>query len=188
MGERDGTATQYEIDADDRITQVSDTWLAFARENDAPGLTREAVVGRPIWDFIAGAETRELYRAILRRVRDEDVQVILPFRCDSPAFRRDMRLVITPGVGGDVRFSGLLVRKLERLHLGVLEPRAPRSSQELAMCSCCKRVAIGAEWLEPEDAVARFYELGEEPYPSLKQVLCDACRDAAEVAAIGGAG
>jgi hypothetical protein len=180
MGALQESGCRYEIDAADRITMVSDPWLQFARENDAPGLTREAVVGRPLWSFIAGAETHALYREILRRVREQDVQLILPFRCDSPGFQRWMRLVITPRVGGAVRFDGAMVRRLERLHLGILDPHAPRRPEELPMCSCCKRVHVGSQWLEPEDAVTRLHTLGAEPYPRLKQVICLSCQSVAQ--------
>lgn len=180
MDEAEGTACRYEIDSADRITAVSDPWLEFARANDAPGLTREAVLGRPLWDFIAGSETRELYRAVLQRVRDDDVAVILPFRCDSPDFRRWMRLVMTPRSDGAVCFDGVLVRKRERLHLGILDPHAPRLPEALPMCSCCKRVALESRWLEPEDAITHFHRLGAEPYPRLTQVVCDSCRLDAE--------
>jgi hypothetical protein len=180
MGQSISAACRYEIDAADRISAVSEPWLAFARENDAPRLTRDAVVGRPLWDFIAGEETRELYRAVLRRVRDEDVSIVLPFRCDSPDFRRWMRLVMTPREMGRVCFDGILVRKRERLHLGIIDPHAPRLPEPLPMCSCCKRVLLESRWLEPEDAMVRFHALGAEPYPSLRQVVCDACRSYAE--------
>lgn len=188
MQETEGAPCRYEIDAADRITAVSDSWLEFAQANDAPGLTREAVIGRSLWDFIAGDETRDLYRAVLARVRNEDVPIILPFRCDSPEYRRWMRLVMTPRMSDCVVLDGVLVRKLERLHLGILDPQAPRLPDELPMCSCCKRVAIESSWLEPEDAITRLHALGAEPYPHLRQVVCDACRAHAEGApAYGGA-
>jgi hypothetical protein len=174
------TACRYEIDADDRIRMLGGRWLRFARENDAPELTPEAVIGRPLWEFIAGAETHALYREVLRRVREEDVRLVLPFRCDSPSFQRWMRLVMTPRGGGAVRFDGLMVRKLERLHLGILDPHAPRRPQDLPMCSCCKRVHLDFDWLEPEAAIARLHVLGAEPYPRLKQVICLSCQSVAQ--------
>jgi hypothetical protein len=180
MGAFQEAACRYEVDAVDRIRMVDDRWLEFARENDAPGLTREAVVGRLLWDFIAGAETHALYREILRRVRGQDIQLILPFRCDSPVFQRWMRLVMTSLVDGAVRFDGVMVRKLERIHLGILDPHAPRRPQELPMCSCCKRVHVDSSWLEPEDALARFHILRAEPYPRLKQVICLSCQSVAQ--------
>jgi hypothetical protein len=180
MGVSREVACRYEIDADDRVRMVGDHWLAFARENDAQGLTREAVVGRPLWDFIAGAETRALYREVVRRVRRDDVRLILPFRCDSPNFRRWMRLVMTPLAAGAIRFDGLMLRKLERMHLGILDPQAPRRPQELPMCSCCKRVHVDSDWLEAEDAIARLHTLRAEPYPRLKQVICLSCQSFAQ--------
>jgi hypothetical protein len=180
MGEAEGGVIRYEIDAADRITAVGDRWLAFARENDAPSLTPEAVLGRSLWDFVAGDQTRVLYQEILRRVREHGVQIILPFRCDSPAYRRWMRLVITPRGEGSVRLDCVLERKLERLNLGILDPASRRSRDELPICSCCKRVAVESDWLEPEDAVTRLYELAEEPYPRLSHVVCEACEAAAK--------
>lgn len=175
MGELEGTVNRYEIDAADRVTAVSDRWVEFARENDAPSLTREAVLGSSVWDFVAGDQTRELYQAVLRRVREHDVQIILPFRCDSPAYCRWMRLVMTPRGEGSVRLDGVLERKRERVNLGIFQPAARRTPDELPICSFCKRVAVESDWLEPEDAVARLYELAEEPYPSLKHVVCGEC-------------
>ena len=52
----------YSIDRQDALTSVSDSWLEFARENGAKKLTRDFVVGQPLWRFIAGRETRLLQR------------------------------------------------------------------------------------------------------------------------------
>lgn len=177
---------RYEIDAADRIRSVGGGWLEFARENDAPELTPEVVVGRSLWDFIAGAETQTLYGEVLSRMRREDVWLSLPFRCDSPTFQRWMRLVMVSIGDGAVRFEGIMLRRIERIHLGILDPRAPRRPEELPMCSCCKRVYVDSSWLQPEDAIARFHTLRVEPYPRLRQVVCLSCHSVAQVGPASG--
>ena len=59
----------YVIDASDRITFVSPEWLRFAETNEAPELTEANVVGKPIWDFVTGADTRTFYEAIYHNLR-----------------------------------------------------------------------------------------------------------------------
>ena len=58
----------YSIDRDDTIASVSDSWLEFARENQASELTRDRVVGRRLWSFIAGRETRLLYEDVFLKL------------------------------------------------------------------------------------------------------------------------
>ena len=47
----------WAIDPEDKIIRVNEDWLAFARENEAPHLTPDAVINRPLWDFVSGGET-----------------------------------------------------------------------------------------------------------------------------------
>ena len=60
---------RYRVDATDRINWVDSWWLAFARENGASELTADSVIGRSLWDFVSGADTRRLFKAIHERVR-----------------------------------------------------------------------------------------------------------------------
>lgn len=50
------------IDARDRLVRVNEAWDVFARENDAPDLAADRVVGQPIWARIADDGTRHVYR------------------------------------------------------------------------------------------------------------------------------
>jgi hypothetical protein len=54
------------------------------------------------------------------------------------------------------------------------------------MCSCCKRVEVASEWLEPEDAITRLHALAAEPYPHLNHVVCEACDSLAQRSSAGG--
>jgi len=75
----------YQIDENDIIVRLSDNWPAFAKANYADELCNPAnVVGVSLFDFISDAQTRQLYRAVLARVRETGREAIFPFRCDLP--------------------------------------------------------------------------------------------------------
>lgn len=169
-------ATRYVVDRRDVLVDVDDAWLEFARENAAPDLTREAVIGRRLWDYVLGAETVHLYRLLFERVRTQDVPVIVPFRCDSPELRRFMRLVISPAAGGELQLDAVLVRSEPAPKLALLDPNAARDRRTVVMCSTCKRILVpGGDWVEPEDAVVRM-RLVQEPAPRLEYAVCGGCR------------
>jgi hypothetical protein len=164
------------VDAHDTITSVSPSWLAFARENGAPELTDEAVRGHSLWDFVNGAETIELYQRILQRVRTSSLQIVVPFRCDSPTLRRFMRLEITCLPEGSVQLDGLMERAEPTERLNLLDVRFPRSCDMLTLCSCCKRALVEPHgWLEIEDAAVRLHLLEEERSPQLCHSVCADC-------------
>jgi hypothetical protein len=168
----------YTVDAEDRILSVSGRWVAFARENGAPELDARTVLGRSLWDFVAGEEIRSLYRAVFARVRSLDVPILLPFRCDSPGLRRYMRLVVSPLRDGRLRIDAVPVREEVRRHLVLLEASADRGGTPVPMCDQCKRILTpGGEWLEPEDAAVRMRLLASDPVPDLAHGVCPRCGD-----------
>jgi hypothetical protein len=170
------TVCTYTIDEADHIIDVSDSWVEFARENGAPELSREAVVGRLLWPFIVGDETRRLYQILLATARANDTAIILPFRCDSPTVRREMRLIITPLHAGRVRLDGLLVAATPRPFLAVLDPAVPRSDVLLPICGSCRRVSVDpGDWVELEEVVVRMGLFTEPRPPALAESLCPAC-------------
>jgi hypothetical protein len=169
---------RYSVDAQDVISSVSPNWLAFARENGAPELTAQAVVGHCLWDFIDGIETIRLYQAILQRVRTTAVQILVPFRCDSPTLRRYMRLEISSQPQDSVQLDGLLVRvEPTTARVNLLDPRFPRSHDVLNVCSCCKRAMVEPMgWLEIEDIAVRLHLLEQERAPQMHYDVCPDCR------------
>ena len=56
---------------------------AFAAANEARDLTGASVHGRSLFDFLATPEVRQLYRALLERVRGHRVVAVIPFRLPS---------------------------------------------------------------------------------------------------------
>lgn len=153
------TPVQYRVAHDGTITSVDETFEAFARENGAPGLA-QAVIGRPIVDFLAGPEVRSLYETLMERVRASHGRFEFPFRCDAPDLRRFMRMRMEPLADGGLCFTATLERE---------EPREPvpvewlmsrldsRDARDLvALCSWCKRVRCDdGAWREVEEVMAR---------------------------------
>jgi len=167
---------RYCIDADDRIESVDMNWTTFARENGAPELQGDAVLGYSLWAFVQGDEIEELYRAVFERVRSLDVSIMLPFRCDSPDLRRYMRLVVQRRRGASLQVDAVTIREQPQLHVNLLEPTGVRSDLSLSICGHCKRVLVsGEEWIEPEDAALRLQLLESEGVPRLDHRVCPDC-------------
>lgn len=172
---------RYEVDAEDVISSVSSEWLSFAEENGAPDLARDVVIGSSLWTFVAGAETRHLYRSLFGKARDGGLPIAVPFRCDAPERRRFMRLTITPSVHGSLVLIGVLLREEDRRHLRLLERGRGTSADLITMCGWCKRILVEAgEWLDPEAAIDRMglFELTE--VPRITHGICAACMDVVE--------
>jgi hypothetical protein len=176
----------YIIDETDRIIDVSGAWLTFARENDAPELTREAVIGHVLWSFVAGDETRRLYQILLDTVRSNDTIIMLPFRCDSPTLRRDMRLIMSPLHAGRVRLEGVLVSVTPRPYVALLDRSLPRAGAVLTLCAFCRRAWMEQDdWVELEDLVVRLGLFTEPRPPALAEGLCPGCLSLLTQAAVG---
>jgi hypothetical protein len=167
---------RYRVDAADLVVWVDSLWLAFARENGAAELTEQAVLGRPLWDFVEGEETRKLYREIHARVRSRVKSVVLPFRCDSPSLLRHMRMTITREDAGRLMYESLLIRVEPRRRLGMLDSQQPLSNSFVTMCSFCKRGLLeSAGWLEVEDLCVRLQLFEAAKAPRLRHTVCPDC-------------
>ncbi|MFP4058433.1 MAG: PAS domain-containing protein [Candidatus Brocadiia bacterium] len=168
----------HRLSAGDEIVSVNDAWVAFAAENGAPGLSREAVVGKPLWGFIEGLDARSLWRALLSRVRGGESPLRAPYRCDSPDCRRSFEMSVRLQPRGEVEMASRVLRLEPRPPLPLLDAAASRSDQMVTLCSWCKKVDVGqGQWLEVEAAVARLDLLGPHPPPQVTHGMCDACRD-----------
>ena len=166
----------YCIDRADVITAVNADWDAFARDNEGDHLTADNVVGRPLWDFISDPETEQIYRALLRRLRQGVAIPPLPFRCDSPGLRRFMELHTRGGDDQSVEFEARLLRAEPREPVALLEAETERGDGLVRICSWCKRVAVAeADWREVEEAVPRLGLLEFHRPPPLTHTMCEDC-------------
>lgn len=168
-------AYRYTVDQNNCLTDVNAAWLAFAQTNDAPELNRQTVLGRSIFDFIAGDESQTVYQAIMDKVRHTGSTPVIPFRCDSPDRRRFMELRVERQPGDHVEFSATLVREERRPHAELLDTHRPTSDHALVICGWCKRFNVDDGWMEVEHAMRKLDLFGWAVMPHLEHGVCDTC-------------
>ena len=174
-----GDTYDYAIDRSNVIESVSDAWLDFAQKNGAPELTREKVIGRSLWEFVSSSDTLSFYHALFHRVRSKDIEVDIPFRCDSPDLLRFMVLNLRPGPNSGLKLSGRLLREEKRTHVPLINEFIGAGEQRFVMCSLCKRVNAFGSWLEPEEAVKRFHVFETVHAADVQHGMCDQCQELA---------
>ena len=167
---------RYSIGNDDIIDWVSEGWARFAARNDAPELSADAVIGKPIWQFISGIETRELYKLLLARVRTVCVPVEFEFRCDSPTAKRFMKMVVTPDQQRVVLSTELV--RLEPTIENPLLRRTVRAGRDLVkVCSWCKKLWIDDDqWEEAEVALGILGPFRQDAMPVISHGMCEPCK------------
>jgi hypothetical protein len=169
-------ALSYAIDDEDRLIRLDEGFYRFAAENGWEGAGD--CLGRSLWDFVAGAEVEKVQRLLLRRVREGTRDVELPFRCDSPGFRREMDIRIAATRGGRaVLFSARLALEEEREEpQPIFDPAAARDNDDfLPMCAWCDRFLVGGEWVEVEEAARRLELFRRDQMPVLDHGICPQC-------------
>ena len=169
-------AVTYKIDSLNVITHVGGQWWPFARDNDAPELAPESVIGRDLLDYITGHTPRYLWELILTRVRIWGRGIMLPGRCDSPEKRRfiEIRLAVMGDQG--IEFESRTVKEEPRAPIALLNRFALRSDSLLRMCSWCKHVEVEQEWVEVEEAITRLHLLETDYPPSITHGICPSCQ------------
>lgn len=170
---------RYEIDSEDRIRWVSPSWTPFAQENGGEALDPQTVIGRPLWDYIAGLETKHIFQVLHERVRRSGEPVCFPFRCDSPTLRRELSLTIDALPDGALGFSSITLRELPHGYVAVLDTRrTTRRDELLIVCSWCKRVRLDrGDWAELASCAGLFD--GDPAPPRISHGMCPSCYAAA---------
>jgi hypothetical protein len=167
----------YAIDEHDRLIRVDEGYYSFAREN---GWEEAATsLGRLLWDYVAGHEMVKLQRLLVRRIRDEVGDIELPFRCDGPGVRREMKIRIVARLGGRVVLFSARMRSEEARDSPqlLLDPDAPRSDEMLEMCGWCDRFEVDGEWVEVEEAALRLELFNRAELPALSHGICPDCNE-----------
>ena len=169
----------YRIDAADRILTVDDGWVSFAEGNDGDQLLPPGILGSLLWPWIADSTTSQLYRDLIRRVRNGRGPVRFRFRCDAPDERRLLQMQITSANGGEVQFETNLLVSQPRPPVALLDSTAARSREPLTICGWCMRIpdAFGT-WLEIEMAIVRLELFEGRALPMLSHGMCPTCCDA----------
>lgn len=166
----------HRVDSNDIIVYVNDDWLSFAMENGAPHLSRDAVVGHSLWEFIEDMETRWITRTIMTKLRRSGATLTIPFRCDSPDMRRYMEMDLISMPNGGVEFICRLLKVERRSTVNLLKASTKRSEAVITMCSWCKKIRIGGDsWVEVEDAVRDLELFATSRLPQLSHGMCPSC-------------
>jgi len=173
------TDCSYVIDQNDIIIQIGDSFVGFARKNGwHSDIEPEQVIGRSVFEFIAGTETQHLYRILFEAARRGKSIGPIPFRCDSPDKRRFLELRLEPMSGGYIEVRTKLLRVEEREPVFALEQGKGDSDRLLRMCSMCKKVALAdGRWLEIEEALRTMRLFEGEALPQITHGLCEVCFD-----------
>jgi hypothetical protein len=165
----------YRIDSKDQIVHVGGQWQSFAEENGAPHLEASRVLGTSLWSFVAGENVRRLYTELFRTLRSGRRELIVPFNCDSATIVRHMTLKMRSLSGGVIELEGRVTSTRERPPVHLLDWERHRSERQLPICSFCRRVTDGDEWLELESAVVRERLLAGNLVPKLRETVCPDC-------------
>lgn len=166
----------YHIDNMHNIVYLSDEWQFFANENKARNLNSQAVLNKPLSDFITGRESVHIYEMLINRVSQGQAEISFPFRCDSPERRRFMQMEIFPVDGELIGFKSCVLREEYREPVGLLDVDIARSKEFVNICSWCKCVDIGEnKWLEVEEAIEKLEIFNLSSLPQLSHGVCPSC-------------
>ena len=171
----------YTIDADDRIIEVNDGWVVFARNNAGDELAPARVAGRKLWDFVTDATTVSLYRAMCQRLRLGGPPIRFQFRCDAPSIRRLLSMEMASPDRVTIQFTVRPVSEQARTPVPVVaQTSAVAAGPLISMCSWCKRVRIpDGTWVEIEQALDTFGLFQEfSDLPALTHGICESCERA----------
>lgn len=171
---------RYVIDKKDEIIEVGDNWDRFARANHGENILAENTLNRQLWDFIAGDETRMIYRNLIHKVRSENIVMQFPFRCDGLACRRFMQMRIRALANSALEFFSCIETEEPRQTLRLLDPQEKRNEDLLVVCSWCKDIKCDDEWLPADKAVRRLDLFGFVRLPTISHGICPACETAME--------
>ena len=150
--------------------------MIFAEDNHALDTCHpNQIIGRPILEFIAGKETRNLYALLIERTREKQIEIAFPFRCDSPRRRRFLEMHIT-SIDDNIEFNSRTLREEPREEIELLGINVSRSEDFISICSMCKKVDLSKEeWVEIEVAVVKMRLFEKTRMPQLSHGLCLGC-------------
>ncbi|HEX3102036.1 MAG TPA: hypothetical protein VHQ01_09605, partial [Pyrinomonadaceae bacterium] len=161
----------------DRIVSVNDAWNAFAVANGAPELSTSKIIGWSLWSFITDDVTRDIYRKILVAVR-KGKPFDFDFRCDSPDYRRFLKMKISVVMDAGVQFETSIVHLEARASQNILRTSRSFNDHLVTICSWCNMINTGENaWHEIEEAINILRLFDVDPAPRLSHGVCDACME-----------
>lgn len=166
----------YWIDRKNIIQRVNENWDDFALANDGGGVTRDQVVGRSIFDFIVGDNTRMWIETVLEHVRLVRQPLAREYRCDSPSEKRFMMMRLTPVEGDLIRLDHETLRvESMACHVPDFVYCGRKASRLTVRCSICNKVKAGEQWVDPDSPEAKLERSTGASTPVAYSV-CESCR------------
>ncbi len=171
----------YTVDADNRFTWMCEHWWPFARDNEAPELHPDRVMGTDLLSYISDPTSRHLYELLLARSRRDPTPMSLDIRCDSPTKRRFIVITMRGAADGSVEFESRILQEEARPKVPALAHDAVRQELFIAMCSWCKRVRHIGQWFEIEQVLRLMRIFEEGPQPQITHTICPDCLASVEL-------
>ena len=144
----------YELDANNNIVAVNQMWQSFALANDAPELSHDNVIGKPLLQYISGNITKRFWETFLEKVRLSDEVIHLNYRCDSPDLRRFMQIKAYRDGCDGLHFESTLLRTEPRSSSIYFKRSQQRSADTKVRCSFCNHILYKNHWVEAESLVS----------------------------------
>jgi hypothetical protein len=160
----------WAVAPDDTIAWVDAGFHDLADYHGVPGLGERAV-GRPLIEFVAGAEPQRLQLELLARARRADEPLKLRYRCDSPGERRVGFLELARQPGGVVVLRSTFTERERRSPEPLLDPSIPRLGSSVRECAWCNRFDVDG-WRDAEEAARR---VSRGPLPPIDWSICEIC-------------
>ena len=177
-----GNIYSYIIDDKDFIQFVDNQpWDKFYKNNNKnnnESCISSSIEDHSLWTFIEDFETRHLYENLIERVRINNRQISIPFRCDSPTQRRFLKLSIIPLENSFIKFISKIEKIEERESIELLNYDREHSDELLRVCSMCKKIEVKENlWEEVEVAIKDLKLFNQKKLPMLTHGLCPFCSD-----------
>ena len=101
----------YWVDSNYIIRKVDINWdNQMGPDSWSIRASSKAILGKPLFEFIADDVTRMFVGAILDSVRVLPRTLTRPYRCDSPDAKRFMQMTVSPEANGLIKVSHELIR------------------------------------------------------------------------------
>jgi hypothetical protein len=157
----------YRLDATDTIIATDPGWDSFANENGGGSVMAGQVLGRSLWDCIAGSETPAALHRLFQNARSSVTPWGMRYRCDSPRQERLFQLTAMPLDASELLVRHALIRTRPRIR-DVVEDMTVAG--RLWHCSQCLSYSATAHSFDP----ARI--LAPRDGQTVEDCICKDCR------------
>lgn len=165
----------YLLTGDDRIERVCRAWSEVAELRMGVRTDADAVVGRPIWDFINGGATQRVYDALFWHVRRNGRPISFAYRGDCPGAIRYMRMHLSPGPGGRVQLRSVLLHEQSRNREVYFCHVDYQRHPDLLQCSLCQKLNANGRWYTVSEALEHTDLLDALLPVEVGDTVCEGC-------------